>query len=335
MEAKLVPREKIKFIGLELSGISRSISLKGLRDDIRALKRLGKAEKRAREILRDFSPDLAIGTGGYVCYPIMRQAVKLGVKTAIHESNSFPGLATKAIAPKMDVIFAVNEDVRQRLSPKAKVVVTGNPISEEVLFYDREKARRELGLQKGDICILSFGGSLGARAINQCIAPLMAYTKKYPNVKHIHGMGSFYTEIFPELLQKEGMRLSQEISRLDVREYINDMPKCLNAADIVISRAGAMTVSEVSACAKTAIFIPSPNVAENHQYYNAMSLGKNGGAVVIEEKNLSREKLIQEVTKFLDDPAKIKEMSKRAGECAVDGSNQKIYKELMKLLSKR
>lgn len=335
MESKLVPKAGIDFVGLETSGISRSISFSGIKHNIKAVIQQIEAGNKAKKIIKDFNPDIVIGTGGYVCVPIMRQAAKLKYKTIIHESNSFVGIATKMVAKRMDAVLVVNEDAKNRLPKTANVEVTGNPISEDFIFYGREKARKELGIKENEFCILSFGGSLGAELINKRMASVMAFTKDYPNIKHIHATGAFYKDEFPQMLKQNGVNAVQYNDRFYIREYIDDMARCFNAADLIISRAGASTINEISCSSKASILIPSPNVTENHQYHNAMYLGSRDGAIVIEEKDLSDERIVSEIKNLIENPNKIKKIQQNAGKFAIVDSNQRIYNKVKEILSFR
>lgn len=332
MESLLVPKAGYDFIGLDTIGFSRSISFGGLKRNVKALHKQIINRKRASKILEDFKPNVVLGTGGFVCIPIVMEAVKRNIPTFIQESNAFPGKATKFLGDKVTAVLIVNEDAKKNLKDSVNTVITGNPISENVLNYGRERARQEMGLSENEICILSFGGSLGADTINRSMSALIGFTtKNYKNIVHVHATGNSYKNKFMELMSEENVTLSGG-NRLDIREYIDDMPRCINAADIVISRSGSITLNEIMCCGKASILIPSPNVTENHQYHNAMVLGSRGGAIVIEEKNLGEEKLILNVKKLLDNPHKIKEIGKIASKMAIVNANSRIYSEIKKVL---
>ena len=202
----------------------------------------------------------------------------------------------------------------------------------EILTADREAARRILDI--GDeVCILSFGGSLGAARVNEAVADVMAWHQGR-GIHHIHATGSYGVEEMPRLLAQRGVK-AEENPGLDIREYINDMPNCLAAADLVIGRAGAITLSELQAVGRASILIPSPNVAENHQYHNAMVLQRAGAAVVIEEKDLTGQRLVEEVQALVEDPDRLKTMGQNAAAMAIRDANERIYREIMELLSRR
>jgi UDP-N-acetylglucosamine--N-acetylmuramyl-(pentapeptide) pyrophosphoryl-undecaprenol N-acetylglucosamine transferase len=234
------------------------------------------------------------------------------------------------LSKKVEKVMLAVEDAKKHLDDSVDFVVTGNPIREEILRVDKEQARKALGLDDRPV-ILSFGGSLGARCINESVAGLVTRSAKDNKYQHIHAYGQQGTW-FPELVKEKGVEIKDH-DNLDIRQYIDDMPLCLAACDLVVSRAGAITLSELQAKGKPAVLIPSPYVAENHQFHNAMTLKNVGAAEVIEEKELSGEKLISTVEAMLSDTNKLNEMSINAQKVAIDDANERIYKVLMELLN--
>ena len=240
-------------------------------------------------------------------------------------------MTTKLLAPDVDRVLIAMEGARTRLHLKneEKLVFTGNPVREAVLTADRETARRSLGV--GDrICIVSFGGSLGARRINEAVADVMGWHRGEENIHHIHATGSYDYQDFLKMLEKRGIS-SADKPHLDVREYIDNMPTCLAAADLVICRAGAITLSELECAGRASILIPSPNVAENHQYHNAMELVNRGAAKILEEKDLSGESLIAAVRSLCSDSEKLSELGRNASAMAVCDANDRIVREILRL----
>ena len=208
----------------------------------------------------------------------------------------------------------------------------GKRIRESFFTANRQKAREKLGI--GDrICILSFGGSLGAARVNEAVAELMKWHTQTDRFYHIHATGAYEKESFPKLLDKLGVDKSSP--SLDIREYIDDMPDCIAAADIMICRAGAITLSEIEAAGKASILIPSPNVAENHQYHNAMVLANAGAAVVIEEKDLTGDKLSETFRELTNDKETLIQLGVNASKLAVIDSSDRIYAEILKVLSSK
>lgn len=327
MEANLVPRAGFDFIPMKAGGFQRHLSLRTLRSNARTLALLTTASHRARKILNDFKPDAVVGTGGYVTGPLMRTAAKMGIPTITHDSNAYPGVTTKLLSKYVDCVLLAFEDAKKYLNPNCKTIVTGNPVRSEFLYADREKAREKLGV--GDrMCLLTFGGSNGAKRVNEAIADLIAWHYQAGRIHHIHATGKFGKDYLPELLQARRVDLSNS-PQVDVREYIYDMPECMAAADLVIGRSGANTISELEAAGRASILIPSPNVAENHQYHNAMVLANDDAAVVIEEKDLTGDRLVQEVSDMLENPEKLRAYGRNASRHAVLDATERIYRAIM------
>ena len=333
MEAKIVPNAGYAFEPIKVLGIQRHLSLHNIKNNIMALWYLAGSSSRAKEIIEGFHPDLVMGTGGYVSGPVVRKAALLGYKTIAMESNAYPGVTTKLLAKYVDKILLDVEESKKYLPEGKTYVVTGNPVREEIFSADRKAAREFYGV--GDrICILSFGGSLGAQRLNEAVADLMAWHLKEKNFLHIHGSGSYYgPSYYSDLLKEKGIDAAKH-DNLIIREYINDMPRCLAAADLVISRCGAITLAELKAAGRASVLIPSPNVAENHQYHNAMVLENHGAAVVIEEKDLTGALLCQTVKELTENPARLRELSENAAAMAVRDANERIRNEILTLIEK-
>ena len=305
MEYRLVGQAGYPFHHIEITGFQRRLSLNNIKRNIVTLWNLALSGPKAKAIMKEVKPDLVIGCGGYVSGPVVRCAAKMGIHTAIHEQNAFPGVTNKLLAPDVDLVFAA--------VPAADAI------------------RAELGAGDRTV-ILSFGGSLGARRVNEVVADLCAWEQheKKP-VLHLHATGQYGVQLFKDLEKEKNFA---EGDGLVVKEYINNMPELLAAADLVISRAGALTLAELEAVGRAAVLIPSPNVAENHQYFNAMELQKADAAVVIEEKDLTGEKLVSTVSDMLAQPGKLAEMGKNARSLSVDDSLDRIADALMKLVQK-
>lgn len=328
MEYDLVTRAGYAFHHIEVNGIQRSLTPKNIARNIAAVWHLALAMPRAGAMLRQLQPDLVIGAGGYVSGPVLQAAARRGIPTAIHEQNAFPGVTNKILAKEVDVVFAASAAAVDRLGAPDKTLVVGNPVRPEVFRQDRAAARKALGA--GDrVVLLSFGGSLGARRINEVVADLAAWHTKNRDFLHIHATGSRGVELFRRLGLEKGFAGAKQ---LQVKEYIQDMPRMLAAADLVISRAGALTLAELEAAGRAAILIPSPNVAENHQYYNALELEKAGAAVVVEEKDLTGEKLIELVDRLTSRPETLAEMGQKARALARPDSLDLIWDRLCQLV---
>ena len=322
LEAKLVPAKGYDFYAIDVSGFQRKLTPKNIVYNISAVKKAVLASVKAKKLLKELNPDIVIGTGGYVSGPVLREAAKLGIKTAIHEQNAFPGITTKALATSVDRVMLAMPEAEKHMKLKSKPYYVGNPVRTELTNISKAEAREKLGLDSRPF-ILSFGGSLGARPINEAVAGLIKYHNNSGKYYHMHATGKAGFEAFSKMINENCDSLSSEIT---IREYIDDMNVCMAAADLVICRSGAITLSELCVCAKASILIPSPYVAENHQYHNAMTLQKKGAAVIIEEKYLTEEKLINTVESLLVDKNVISKMEQSAYKCAVLDSNERIYK---------
>ena len=332
MEARLVPKAGFAFAPIEIMGFQRKLTWFNVRYNFRSVGCLMLSWGRAKKLIRDFAPDMIVGTGGYVSGPILREGAKLGVKTVTHESNAFPGVTTKVLARTADKVLISVEEAKRYLPRGREYIVTGNPVREEILFADREKARKKFGV--GDrVCIVSFGGSLGARRLNEAVAGLMAWEQRRGGVFHIHATGSIEKDRFPQMLAAAGV--DPCAPGLDIRTYIDDMPDCLAAADLVISRSGAMTLSELEASGTASVLIPSPNVAENHQYHNAMALARRGAAIVIEEKDLTGELLCQKVEEIFQKENGAKTLGDNAKKMAITDTNHRIYQLICELAKRK
>ena len=330
MEERLVPRAGFEFRGITVQGFRRKLTPKAIGENIVTVKKAIDAGRDSRKIIQEFKPDICIGTGGYVSGPVIRAAAKLGIPTLIHEQNAFPGITNKMLAKHATRVMLAMPAAKKHFKGKCKFVETGNPVRGEILTAEREKARAELGLDERPV-ILSFGGSLGARIINESLADVIARSASDGKYQHIHAYGQ-YGKWFPDLLREKGADL-EKADNLDIREYINNMPTCLAAADVVIARAGAITLSEIQVKGKPSILIPSPNVAENHQYHNAMALVEKNAAVMIEEKDLTPEKLTEEIEKLASDPERLKEYSENAKKMAVGDAAKRIYAVIIEVLA--
>ena len=330
MEARIVPNAGYDFAPIKVLGIQRRINMRNIKNNIKALWYLMSSSSRAKEIIEGFKPDIVIGTGGYVSGPVVRKAALLGYKTIAMESNAFPGMTTKLLAKYVDKILLDVEESKKFLPEGKEYIVTGNPVRQEIFTADRKEAREFYNI--GDrICILSFGGSLGAQRLNEAVSELMAWHLAEKDFVHIHGSGSYYgPSYYFDMLKEKGID-AHEHDNLIIREYINDMPRCLAAADLVISRCGAITLAELKAAGRASVLIPSPNVAENHQYHNAMVLESHGAGVVIEEKDLTGELLCKTVKELTENPDKLRELSENAKKLAVTDANERIRKEIISL----
>lgn len=314
METKIVPDAGFEIKTVRMNGFSRNLTFAGIIENIKTVILTVKAYIDAKKILEEFRPDVVVGFGGYVTGPVLKMAVKMGIKTAIHEQNAFPGVANKALAKEVDKVMLTSADAEQHMKCKNPPIVTGLPVRREILKTDRDYARASMGLQNDDILVLSMGGSLGADTINKAVVEMLDTLKDEKNICFLHSTGK-YGKWVEDKLREMNIEFGGG-TNIHIREYIDNMDVCLPACDIVISRAGASSISEIQALNKPSILIPSPNVAENHQFHNAMALVKNEGAVLIEEKDLDGKYLAQKVMELKNDKIKLYNISKNAGKDA-------------------
>lgn len=328
MEAKLVPQAGYELKTIEISGFWRSFSGEAIKHNINTVKKLLRSSSQIKRIINEFKPDLVIGYGGYVSGPVLRIAAKMGIPTAIHEQNAYPGVANKAVAGKVDRVMLTAKQAEQYMNPKNPCVVTGLPIRGDILKGDRDFARAELEVGNKKL-IISMGGSLGAKPVNDAVFGLIVNKYKDKDCVFLHATGK-NAEQFRAELEEKGVVLKDN-PHIRVVEYI-DIPKCLAAADLVICRSGASTLSELQALGKPSILIPSPYVTENHQYHNAMALVDNGAAEILEEKDLTADSLTERVNSLLSDESKLDEIGANAKKMAVVDATQRIYDTLCEIM---
>lgn len=328
MEERLVKACGFDFYGIDVAGFQRKISIKNIGRNISALEKAITSSARSKKLLKNLSPDVVVGTGGYVSGPVLRQAAKLGFKTAIHEQNAYPGVTTKMLIPLVDTVMLAMVEAKSRLKLQKEPVITGNPVRAEFNTLNKAEVRNRLSLADKPI-LLSSGGSLGAAPVNKAVLELIAAKWQDNDIVFLHATGKGGYDEFISGLKNRGVDL--KAPNLIIKDYIDNMGECMVAADLVIARAGAITLSELSVCGKPAILIPSPYVAENHQFHNAMSLKNIGAAEVIEEKELTGESLIARVDSLIYNNERLKKMSEKALSVAIPDASKRIYDEIMRL----
>lgn len=330
LENRLIPKEGYHLYPIEIQGIRRSLSLSNLRTAYLVMT----SPHKAKKIIREFRPDIVIGTGGYVCWPLLQAASSMGIPSMVHESNALPGVAVRQLQGKVDVILTNFEATADLLRKKEKIINVGNPLRGGYATADRESARRALGIPDSiQFVILSFGGSLGAARLNEAAVDVMrGFGAEREDVMHIHAGGSRGYDHAMRLFAAYGMERNE---RLSVQEYIYDMPLYMAAADLVICRAGAMTLTELAQMKKSAILIPSPNVTDNHQYKNAKVLADAGAAWLLEEKDLTSERMVERVRDLYEHPEKRQAMEENIVSFAKPDAGKRIYEEILRLLSEK
>lgn len=322
MEMTRVPEAGYRIIGLWISGIQRSLTLSNLLFPLKLLASLMKAKK----IVREFKPDVVIGTGGYASGPIMMAATRKGIATVIQEQNSFAGLTNKQVAGKATRI-CVAYDGMEKYFPKDKIVITGNPVRKDILQTSgkRADALTHFGLENNKKTLLIIGGSLGARTINESVLGRLSLLRD-ANVQVIWQTGKVYYDSYIEKLK------DQDLSSVRVLAFVREMDLAYAAADVVISRSGALAVSELCIAGKPAILVPSPNVAEDHQTRNAMALVEKNAALLISDREAA-DKLIPEVIRLLQDDSRKRSLSENITKLARPNATRDIVNEIEKLLT--
>lgn len=331
MEMDLVPRAGYEIRGLKITNIARGHSLSALMHNLDTAKNVIASEHEARTILKEFRPDAVIGTGGYVCFPVLDAASRLHIPTLVHESNALPGLTTRMLADKVDAILVGFEESRRHYREPEKVSVTGTPVRGEFARYTRESARKELGLDPGESLVVSVWGSLGSGHMNGILNEMLPLLQGQKRFRMIHSVGSRDYREFQRTLAER--KLDPAACRVDAREYIFDMPQVMAAADLILCRAGASTLAELTYMGKPVLIVPSPNVTDNHQEKNARVLEKAGGAKVFLEGQFDAKSLLAEIERLLQNPEELMSMSKAMASLSVPDATDKIVDKVLSLVN--
>lgn len=331
LEKELVPEAGYDFRTVHISSFHRSLRPVELRHNFISVGNLLRAPGEARTILREFPPDVVVGTGGYASYPMVKEAAKAGIPTAVHESNMIPGLTTEMLEPFAGRIMVGFEACRQYYKHPDKVVVTGTPVRGDFFTLTKAEARQRLGLTDGRPLVVSFWGSLGASGMNRQMADFLALEAAEQPFHHIHGAGNGGVELIGKALAEKGVDLGRCPS-LEVREYIHNMAEVMRAADLVLCRAGASTISELTALGVPALLVPSPYVTNNHQEKNARVLEAAGGACVITEPESSGRVLYEKTCEILRDDGRRSIMTKAMAALGIPDAAERICQTVLSLL---
>jgi UDP-N-acetylglucosamine--N-acetylmuramyl-(pentapeptide) pyrophosphoryl-undecaprenol N-acetylglucosamine transferase len=323
MEAKLVRDAGYDFAPIKMAGLQRSFAPKDIIRNLKAAHLYLHAGRKARAIIKKFKPDIVIGMSGYISVPAVKTAAKMKIKTVNHGSDSFPGVSMKLLSKYVDKAFVADEDAKARMPYPEKCVITGNPLRSNLKFEDREAAREKLGLPEG-LTILSSGGSNGSVKITEAVIALLERENEAGGINHIHSYGRNRGNPFENIKLNPG--------RTIIKEYLDNMYTCLSAADLVISRSGAMSQTEIKAAGRASVQIPWAGAAENHQYYNALAMVNKGAAVLIEDKDLTPKKLVEVVMRLCQTPGKLREMEEKAKAMSSDYAADKILGEILDLV---
>lgn len=319
LEGELIPKAGFPIQFIEVEGFRRKLSLQTLG----TVKKMFRGYAQSKKILKEYQPDIVIGTGGYVCGPVLYAACRKGMKTLVHEQNVIPGVTVKMLSKMVDGVLTSFPETSQYI--KGNLILTGNPISPDLLSCSREKAREKLGVDRRPL-LLAYGGSLGAKRINETVCEMIRNTAQEGRYQLLFATGKReYDKVMKEM---EG----KNYPNVRIEPYLYNMGECMAAADLVIARSGAMTVSELSAIGKPAILIPSPNVAHNHQEYNARTLEQKGGAMVLTEDQLTAQSLYGKVNEFLQDGQKQKDMADHSRIAGIRDATETIYQTVLAMV---
>ena len=333
LENDLVPKAGYELYHVEMSGIQRRLSFENIKKNMMTAVRLFTAPAKAKKLIGEFQPDIVIGTGGYACWPTLTAAAKMGIPTVLHEANAAPGMAVKQLCGKVDLVMTNFSETAEKLQEDQKSVHVGMPMRGEFEGISREEARRRLGIDKKcRYVILSFGGSLGAPMVNRAALEVMReFTSKHSDVIHYHSSGRCEYENMITEFKAAGL---DKCENIEVTPYIYDMSLKMAAADVVICRAGAMTLAELARLRKVAVLIPSPNVTDDHQYKNAKVLEDADAATIIRESEFDGKIVSETVDTLIFDEERRREMSENIGKFYDIGTAKKIFFEIESLVEK-
>lgn len=322
MEMQRVPAAGYKIIGLPIAGFDR----KNLLKNVVVLYKIAKSQWKARKIIKEFRPHVVVGVGGYASGPTLKTAGQMGIPTLIQEQNSYAGVTNKLLAKSAKKI-CVAYDGMERFFPAEKIIKTGNPVRQNLLDakVTKAEATESFGLDPKKRTVLVIGGSLGARTVNESILQHIEDIREAKDVQFIWQTGKYYSEEIHMALAKE-----DPVQNMNVTDFISNMDNAYAAADLVISRAGASSISELCLLKKPCILVPSPNVAEDHQTKNALALSTKGAAIFVKDSD-ARNELIPLALKTVVDDAQLASLSENVGKLAYHDSAKKIADEVVKL----
>ncbi|MCR4434563.1 MAG: undecaprenyldiphospho-muramoylpentapeptide beta-N-acetylglucosaminyltransferase [Clostridiales bacterium] len=325
LETRLVPREGFELRLIKVRGFKRKLSF----DTLRTVKELFRGMLEARRVLKEFKPDIVIGTGGYVCGPVLMNAAMMKIPTLIHEQNAFPGITNRILSKFVDAVAISFKESKKYFKTGEKLFLTGNPIRSEMLDMDRVSARQKLGIAQESNLVVIFGGSRGAEKMNETVCEMALKYYRESDCQILFATGEAqYDEVRNKL---KGLNYSS----FNVVPYIYNMAEAMASADLMVCRAGAITISELTALGIPSVIIPSPNVTANHQEYNARALEEQGAAVVILEKDLNGSILYQQITDLLKDREQLAKMARNAKKAGITNASEKIYSKMQELLKER
>ncbi|SFS61283.1 undecaprenyldiphospho-muramoylpentapeptide beta-N-acetylglucosaminyltransferase [Paenibacillus sp. 453mf] len=327
LESKLVPEEKLRFESIDITGFRRKLSM----DNVRTIIRFLQGVRTSKKLLREFKPDVVIGTGGYVCGPVVYAAAKLGIPSIIHEQNAIPGLTNKFLSRYVDTVAVSFEGSEKHFPGVKNVIYTGNPRATTVQHASRERGFASLGVPMGSKVVLVVGGSRGAKAINEAMIDMSERVSELKDVHMVYVTGDSYYE---STLQAVKKRLGNIPSHMHILPYVNNMPEVLAATSLIVSRAGASFLAEITSLGIPAILIPSPNVTNNHQEANARALEKAGAAHVLLEKDMNGDTLFHSIEAIIGDEGRKRSMSSISKQLGKPDSAAVLVAEMRRIVKK-
>ncbi|MDR0838628.1 MAG: UDP-N-acetylglucosamine--N-acetylmuramyl-(pentapeptide) pyrophosphoryl-undecaprenol N-acetylglucosamine transferase [Oscillospiraceae bacterium] len=329
LEKRLIPAAGYELTNIEMRGLERGFSPKKLGRNAKAAAMLLTASRRADKLIKSFAPDAAIGTGGYICYPVLRAAAKAGIPTVMHESNVRPGLTVKLLSGIVMRVYAAFPGAEDEYRNPGRVYALATPVSPSFSRYTRGRARREMGIPDDIPVVVSFWGSLGASGMNAMMPEFIGRNLRDGAFRHIHAVGSDAgAEALKNAVSPDGALSELE----DIRAYIDDMPRVMAAADLVLCRAGGSTLAELSALGRAAVLIPSPYVANDEQTLNAGAVVRAGGAVRVTEAESTGGTLYETVTELLREPGRISQMEERQRGLGAADAAERLAEEIISML---
>ena len=329
LENDLVPRAGYELKTIEAYGLSTKISIENIKKMYKTFKGYGEAKK----IIKEFKPDIVIGTGGYICGSTISSAHNLKIPTLLHESNSFPGRAIKMLANKTDTILVSFKDAIPRIKKGKNVVFTGTPIKikkKDYSIQQKNEIINKVGLNTKSPIVLVFGGSQGAKRINDTMIEIIK-SKMNQNYQVIWATGPKQYDIIKEELETASININN-IKNMKIIPYIYNMEELMNVVDVIVARSGAMTITEISNLGKASILVPLPNVSHNHQLYNAKVLESVGAAKIILDNEITGQKLNRQINEIILDKSNIEKMEQNALKISTTDAEEKIYEEIKKLV---
>ena len=334
LERELITKAGYDFVPVHIKGFIRYFDWFCIKYNIKSFFTAWKAVSQCKKILKEFKPEVILGTGGYASFPALMAGAQMGIPTCVHESNAMPGLTTRMLAGKVDKVMVCFQESIKHYKDASKVEVAGMPVRREFIYTEKHSARAQLGLDDKPVIVSAFG-SQGAKAMNECMAELFKLEKEagFP-FRHIHAVGSMGWEWMPQLVKEKGIDPDQD-KDIQMVEYLYNMPTVMAACDVIISRAGASTCNEIAASGTPCILIPSPNVTDNHQEKNARALCDRGGGVLVLENECTAKRLMEEITALLRDKERYNNMRKTLQDLTGPDSAERLCAAMEKLIAEK